>query len=268
MSFAPEWLALRDPADRGARDGGLIGHAAQAARDAAGAGVPCVLDLGCGTGASARAFAPHLPEGTCWRLVDHDPALLRLACAEVGRTATAVQADLADLEALPVAGAHLITASALLDLMPQGWVLRLAAWLPAQGVAFHASLSYDGTMVWEPEDPADRAVTDAFNAHQRTDKGLGPALGPDGAAAVARELARAGMIVTTAPSPWRLGPDQAALQDELLAGIAGAAAEMGCPDTGEWLARRRATIPTGTALVGHLDLLALPADPTSPGSRA
>lgn len=271
MSFAPEWLALRDPADRAARHAGLIARAADAARHAAakaGDAVPCVLDLGCGTGATARAFAGHLPDDTRWRLVDHDPALLELACTAIGPGATAVRADLSDLNGLPVAGVHLVTASALLDLMSQDWVMRLAEWLPGLGVAFHASLSYDGSMAWTPADPADAAVTAAFNAHQRTDKGLGPALGPDAAAVVARALEAAGMQVATAPSPWRLGPDQSALQDDLLAGIAGAASEMGFPDPGGWLARRRAALPHGRAEIGHIDLLALPAGSPSPGARA
>ena len=58
------------------------------------------LDLGCGTGATVRALAPHAPAAR-WRLVDRDPALLGIAAARCAPHAT-VRADLGDLDALPL----------------------------------------------------------------------------------------------------------------------------------------------------------------------
>ena len=49
MAFSAEWLALREPADRAARDAGLLRRAAAAAGPA-----PVIMDLGCGSGATVH----------------------------------------------------------------------------------------------------------------------------------------------------------------------------------------------------------------------
>lgn len=250
MGFSADWLALRDPADRAARDAALARRAAEVAGPK-----PLIVDLGCGTGATWRALAPLLPPGARWRFVDNDPALLALAEAAAGDAAELVEADLADVAALPLAGATLVTASALLDLMPETWLRALAQRLK---VPFYAALSYDGAMHWTPDDPQDRVVTDAFNRHQRGDKGLGPALGPDAASRMAVMLEQAGFTVHRADSPWRLGPDMAALHMALTDGIATAAAEIGTPDAAAWGARRHAMAGAAACTIGHLDILALP----------
>jgi SAM-dependent methyltransferase len=218
---------------------------------------PVALDLGCGTGATLRALAPLAPAAR-WRLVDRDPALLGLAAARCGRRAETLAADVADHEALPLAGVRLVTASALLDLMPAGWIERLAAWLASARTALYVALSYDGRMRWGPALPGDAGVRAAFNRHQRGDKGLGPALGPEATSALAGALRRHGFRVWTAPSPWRLGPDQAALQRALVEGIGRAADEAGV-DAAAWAQARRAASGSASCTVGHRDLLALPA---------
>jgi SAM-dependent methyltransferase len=250
MGFSADWLALRDPADRAARDGAMLRRAAAAAGPR-----PVIVDLGCGTGASWRALAPHLPPGTEWRLVDNDPALLAIAAAAVGDGARPVLADLGDLEALPLEGATLVTASALLDLVPEAWLAGLAGRLR---VPFYAVLSYDGRMAWTPPDPRDADVTAAFNRHQRGDKGLGPALGPDAATRAATVLEAAGFTVESADSPWRIGPDMADLQRALTDGIAAAAAETGLACAAAWGAARHAAAAATLCEIGHRDILALP----------
>ncbi len=82
MGFSADWLALRDPADRAARDQTLARRAAEAAGPA-----PVIVDLGCGTGASWRALAPLLPDGARWRFVDNDPGCWSIAGARRGRAA-------------------------------------------------------------------------------------------------------------------------------------------------------------------------------------
>lgn len=254
MGFSAEWLALRDPADRAARDLALARRAAAAAGTA-----PLIVDLGCGTGATWRALSPVLPAGARWRFVDNDPALLAIAAAAAGDGAETVTADLADLDALPLEGATLVTASALLDLVSAQWVAGLVARL---GVPFYAALSYDGRMDWSPDDPRDAAITSAFNRHQTGDKGLGPALGPNAADHAARTFGAAGFTVTLADSPWRLGPEMAALQRELCSGIAAAAAEAGLSDAADWGRARSASATASHCIIGHLDLLALPPSPS------
>lgn len=258
MGFSADWLALRDPADRAARDDALARRAAAAAGPA-----PLIVDLGCGTGATWRALAPFLPPGARWRFVDNDPALLAIAGAATGGTAELVTADIADLDALPLGGATLVTASALLDLVSEDWVAGLVARI---GVPFYAALSYDGRMDWTPEDARDTAVTAAFNRHQRSDKGLGPALGPDAADRAGALFAAAGFDVLRADSTWRLGPEMAALQRELCLGIADAAAEAGESSAAAWGRSRRDAADRTVCRIGHLDLLVLP--PAHQGDRA
>ncbi len=250
MGFSADWLALREPADHAARDAGLLRQAAAAAGPA-----PVILDLGCGTGSTVRALSPHLPEGARWRLVDNDPELLERAASAAGAHAQTYRLDLADLEALPLEGVTLVTASALLDLMPEAWVRNLAARL---GVPFYAALSYDGRMSWRPADPRDEAITHAFNRHQRSDKGMGAALGPDAAPVAATIFADAGFDVLRAPSDWQLGTGSAPLQAELLAGIAAAAAEVGDSQAEAWGAARIKAAPDTLCQIGHGDMLALP----------
>ena len=76
MSFSPDWLALREPADHAARNGEVLAavreHFAQVS--------PLrIVDLGCGTGSNLRGLAPHLPREQHWHLVDYDPLLLAAA---------------------------------------------------------------------------------------------------------------------------------------------------------------------------------------------
>ena len=250
-SFPAAWLDLREPADHAARDPGLR----RAAASLVGTG-GLIVDLGCGTGSTMRALQPCLGASVRWRLVDHDAAMLR----ESGRRTAAetVLCDLSDREP-PIEGAALVTASALLDLVSEAWVVRLADALTARRAPFYAALSYDGRLSFDPAHPGDKAMIAALNAHQRTDKGFGPALGPDGAGALAAALRARGFEVRVEASPWRLGPDDAALVAALLPGIAevasgwGGVAKAGVED---WLAFRQARAADGRCLVGHVDLLA------------
>ena len=255
MGFSAAWLALREPADHAARDAALLAAAAQAAGEPA-----VIVDLGCGTGSTIRAFAGHLAAGTVWRLVDNDPELLRHAAEEAPGGVTTHRIDLRDLDLLPLDGASLVTASALLDLCSLDWVERLAARLAEHRLPFYAALSYDGVMHWTPADDADVPVTRAFNRHQVSDKGFGPALGPGATDAMAAALARRGYEVHRADSPWRLGPDQAALQRELVGGIADAADAAGEAQARAWGGTRAAAAATALCHIGHTDLLALPPD--------
>jgi hypothetical protein len=256
MSFDARWLALREPADHAARDRGLLD---EAAAWLTGAEDPVAVDLGAGTGSTLRAFEDRAAHAH-WRLVDNDARLLGEAVRR-HPNAMPVEADLADVGALPLDGARLLTASALFDLVSEEWLVRLAERLSRARIALYAALSYDGEMEWAPPDPRDGGVLAAFNAHQRGDKGLGPALGPAACARIAEVLAARGFVVRTAASAWRLGPDRAELQAALAADVAAAATEAGAHRAPEWGQARRAAAMAGASscTVGHLDVLALPA---------
>jgi hypothetical protein len=109
----------------------------------------------------------------------------------------------------------------------------------------------------------DAAVAAAVNAHQRTDKGFGPALGPTAAGYAIARFEALGYSVVHGASDWTMGPDDREMQTEILAGWARAAHDVGAlshADTTAWLARRRAAIAAGSASlrVGHVDFLATP----------
>jgi hypothetical protein len=264
--FSADWLALREPADHRARDAGLLQALAgwAKARDSL-----TLLDLGCGTGSNARAIVPHLHGIQHWRLVDHDRALLETAREKLALEgahklhAMTVKIEEADLsrgvEPLLAGGCDLVTAAALFDLVSKQWLDGMVAALAARRLPLYTVLIYDGVMEWSPAHPADATVRDAFNAHQQTDKGFGPAAGPLAGLYLADRLREAGYEVATAPSPWMLGADDRQLADANLEGIVRAARETRLvPDAelADWLAFRR---KGWRCTVGHIDLLAFPA---------
>lgn len=252
VAFSAEWLDLREPVDLAGRDSALLTRAARCVL----AG-QCVLDLGSGTGSTLRAFEAHGFGDLSWRLFDNDPALLDVAGARHPQ-AERITGNLRDLDALPLDRVGLVTASALLDLMPLHWVTALAARLAAAAVPFYAALSYDGVMHWQPPLSADADITARFNAHQRGDKGMGAALGPASGETSRRVFEDHGFDVTTAQSPWVIGPTHAPLHKELLRGIANAASEAGCAKAHDWGEARIAAAQTSRGVIGHTDLLAIP----------
>lgn len=261
-TFDAGWLRLREPVDHRSR---AVDLEVRLSRFGETAGWSRVVDLGSGTGSNVRHLAPRLPWAETWRVVDHDPDLLGRIRAPAGRHLERVVADLATDEMESIEGADLVTGSALLDLVSERWIERLARQCARSSGGVLFALSVDGTVQWPgSNDPDDEWISDAFRRHQARDKGFGGALGAR-AAPVARDLLeRAGMTVWLRPSPWILtGRDDSTLAREWLAGWAAAVVEIH-PDRRSaieaWLARRMSAIGRGEYRleVGHLDLLALP----------
>ncbi len=250
--FDSAWLDLRVTADNAARDGELL---AKAVAFASALPSPLIVDLGTGTGANVRVLAPHLPAAR-WRLIDGDEALLTIAAQRFDHAET-VLLDLAS-SPLPIEGARLLTASALLDLVSADWIDRLVSGVVAAEAAFYGVLSFDGLMSWSPEHALDEHVRRAFNRHQRMDKGFGLSLGGDAVLHARDRFADAGYAVEVAESPWRLGPDDAGLIRELIKGIASAAEEAEQAGIADWVAYRLDHLATGACRVGHQDLFASP----------
>ncbi|MCX7892135.1 MAG: class I SAM-dependent methyltransferase [Burkholderiales bacterium] len=260
--FSEQWLALREGADAAARAAALV--PAIRPRDGRTA---VVVDLGAGTGANLRWLAPRLACPSRWIAVDHDAALLARITARPFPEGTAVEPlalDLAQaLDRVPFAQADLVTASALLDLVSEAWLERLAAACAAARVPVLFALTYDGRVAWTPRERGDETVRELVNRHQRGDKGFGPALGPAAAGRAAALFAARGYEVSSAASDWTLGPEEAALQSALVAGWLEAALEVAPAERAalaDWAARRRAWIASGASrlAVGHVDLGGLP----------
>ncbi len=274
-TFDADWLALREPADRRARDGTLPERLRAASRRR---GWSRVVDLGSGTGANLRYLAPRLPPGQRWTLVDHDPRhvdrLRRLEAPPEVDAVDAVARDLAAEGLAVVGGANLVTASALLDLVSESWLGALVRQCADAACGAYFALTYDGEVGWMTEsaagwradaDPDDGLVRGAVNRHQRGDKGFGPALGPAAAPLAARLFREAGYRTWLAGSAWRLAAPDRRLTDRLVEGWAAAAAEVrpeAAARIAAWAARRRAALARGgfRVTVGHRDLLALPGD--------
>ncbi len=284
--FSADWLSRREWLDARSRSHCLTGLAADWLGGRLGTQETPhgVVDLGSGSGSNLRFLAPRLPGPQRWRLVDHDPALLALARrhgatlrdAAGGRLAVAASCrDLAPVDDDLLAGAHLVVASALFDLVSRPWAEALVAAAAERRQALLFTLSVDGDWAFlnhageRIEDDDDTAVRTLFQAHQRRDKGLGPALGGDAPAVLAAAMAAAGYRVERAYTPWHLAAGEEALMPlarPLLQGWHDAALAQ-APEERDRLARWQAQRLEGLAagalglIVGHHDLLALPPRP-------
>lgn len=251
------WLALREPADVAARSATLTRFAFDALPPAR----PLrILDLGTGTGSNVRFLRRFLPEDHEWLVVDRDPELLTtFGCdPRIGVR----QMDLGELDPSIFDGRHLVTASALLDLVSRRWLRDLAAECRRIGAVALFALTYNGRSHCTPAEPEDDRVRELLNEHQRqSDKGFGRAAGPDAAEVAEAEFRAAGFDVRRDASDWVLRPDAQQLQRQLVEGWAAAACEIAPADSAQvrsWLARRLAHIDAGrsTIAVCHDDLAA------------
>jgi hypothetical protein len=272
-TFEPEWLALREPVDHRSRAHGLLRPLQAWWEKNEGSRV---LDLASGTGSNIRYLAPRLPGLQRWTLVDQDASLLALT-PSVGDPALLpvvaverVQGDLGKEGIAAIAGAELVTASALLDLVSAQWIDQVVAACRTSGAAALFAITWDGDVSWRMQhravdDPDDAVVFDLVRAHQRRDKGTGPALGPLAGAAAERAFKAAGYRTWLMPSPWLLGPDQVELAVAMINGWERAAIEQNSGDPQrirDWANRRRGDTRSRASglVVGHVDLLALPPD--------
>lgn len=262
--FSAEWLALREPHDMRARNVDVLAAVAASLKP-----LPAVriVDLACGTGSTVRALSRHLPARQNWQLVDNDIGLLGRAASMPRGEHIAIKGtplDLnRDLEAALDGPIDLVTTSALLDLVSEAWLDRLATEIAARRIPFYAALSYDGRTELAPHDPLDAKIVSAVNAHQLTDKGFGPALGPGAANFAVARFKALDYSVVQGLSDWAAGPADRDFQNEILSGWANAAGEMDVPasETAEWLAQRRKMLAAGQSSlrVGHVDFFAAPA---------
>lgn len=307
-SFSAAWLRLREPQDHLARAAAAAAAAAQgdgwigALRRGRGKPTLEVLDIACGSGATLRQLASRLGGAQHWQVFDHDEALLQawpealaawakhrrgcrvavpddpagalhVACEGFSATVQRHRLDLAHgLDSLPFAGADLLTATALLDLVSMAWLASLIERAARARLALAFGLVVDGRIEWNPPLEGDALVAQAFAAHQGRDKGFaGPALGAQAPQAARSLLARAGFAVEEARSDWVLNPggrvEQHALHSALIEDMAAAASEQQ-PEQARAVARwrqlRAAAVEQTALRVGHVDLVAVPRDGHKP----
>ncbi len=264
-TFAETWLRLREPHDHAARSAPLA-RRFLAALPAS----PRVLDLAAGTGSNARYLASLGCRRVEWVLADSDRALLAVADAGTGRVDRMV-ADLARPDmGLDLTAVDGVTAAAFGDLVSAAWMARFARGVARLRLPVLLALSVDGRITWVPEDPDDAMVQRLFRRDQARDKGFGPALGEAAPWRLASILRRHGYRVRMRRSDWHIGPEDRAMLDRMIDGVAAAASAAAPPDPhgaiAGWSERRRARAAAGRLRlsVGHRDCLALP--PRVPGS--
>ncbi len=284
--FSAQWLAQREAIDASARNIKLTDALRHRYH---GDTLRRVVDLATGTGANLRYLAPRLEGRQDWLLVDHDATLLSQLPEHMSRWATAngfsltkradhmivrgesfdcrlrlLKLDLAtQLDRLSLEGCHVVTASALLDLVSERWLHELIKRCQSAQVVVLFTLTYDGHIAWSPPEPDDKRVRALVNRHQRHDKGFGPALGPAAIQTAVKYLKDRDYRVHLENSAWHLGPEHHALQHQLLQGWTEAILELPL-ETGSWIKawahRRGSYISEGRSSlsVGHADLLGWP----------
>jgi hypothetical protein len=277
MSFSAEWLALREPVDHRSTSAKLR---AEVAKAFAHSDPLRIVDMGCGSGSNLRGLAPGLPQNQHWTLVDWDAALLahaREALTQWAETSNAdgqtlvlekagkhlrvnfLQADLArHVENALDIGVDLVTAAAFFDLVSEDWIEAFTKAMALRKLPLYTVLTYDGHEHWSPAHRADAAMNAAFHAHQRSDKGFGPAAGPAAAGALARAFAQQGYGVQRESSPWNITPGDGDLLADLARGAANAVRETGLVDSAQidsWLAAR---VSAQACVIGHEDVFARP----------
>jgi len=280
------WLQLREPVDASARSESLTRTIVDAL---AHRETVQVLDLATGTGSNLRYLAPRLQGRQRWLVIDRDSTLLALLPELMSSWGTdrryhvdtisgsecvirneqlecQVESRSLDLNSLDdvdiFAGRHLVTASALLDLVSEQWLIALAARCREVGAAALFAMTYNGWSSCSPAEPEDEMIRELLNRHQKTDKGLGgSAAGPDAASCAARCFADSDYRVWTEPSDWILGSPEHELQRRLIDGWARAATELAPENASgiaQWRARRIGHVDAGRSriVVGHFDVAA------------
>jgi SAM-dependent methyltransferase len=262
------WLALREPADAAARALDLLGHLR---RRPPVTGRWVIHDLGCGTGSMARWLAPRLPGTQHWVAHDRDTDLLEVVATEPpGPAADGARvtveprhSDITRLGPWDLAGATLITASALLDLLTEAELAGLIDACAGPLCPMLFTLSVVGHVKLVPEHPLDSRLAAAFDAHQRRVTERGRLLGPDAVRLAVERFGRLGAEVLVRPSPWQLDVAHAKLAAEWLAGWLAAACEQEpdlAADAEPYARRRLEQASTGelAVTVDHADVLVLP----------
>ena len=179
-----------------------------------------------------RWLAPLLPGPQHWVLHDRDAELLEIAAARPpgpaadGSRGHRARPDTRTWPGCPrtrLAGAAVVTASALLDMLTVADLSELVAACAGRGCPVLLTLSVIGQVGAHPRRATGRALAVAFNAHQRRSRSTAGCSAPTPPTAPRRSSRRRREVVR--PSPWRLDARNGELIAEWLTGWVAAACE-------------------------------------------
>ena len=286
-----EWLYLRENTDARSRSIALT----QSVASKLPSDKPVhILDLATGTGSNIRHLIKHLPTRQQWLVTDKDQQLLAELPTQTERWCQTqgykfkrtkfgyvilgthlechIETQTLNLRNLDSTklfhGYHLITASALLDLVSASWLRALINHCHAVGAAILFFSTYNGSVSCSPAEHEDEQILKLFNLHQQTDKGLGGrAEGSNATTCAINFFSETGYQVQHESSNWTLGTKDQEIQRQLITGWVKAVRDV-APETESmiksWETRRLAHVDANRSkiIVGHDDIAALPTEKT------
>ncbi|WNJ16797.1 hypothetical protein [Pontibacter sp. G13] len=266
-----DWLEARWRFDHEARDQGLIQHALAFL---AQSDDPHIIDLGSGYGANFRHLHPEIPYPHRWSFVERDERLLAQSLQqikiELALQATNIQVEgkhhsLLDPAWMDILNpGDLVTANAVIDILPESEAITIFQKILERGCAFLATINYLDMAVF-PAHPLDEKVIGWYHQHMRQVQSGGGSMGNSWEQSLVRLRNNPQIQFLQAPSIWEIQPGDQAIQSHLLGFMEEAIGEMGhsLEDSEAfqlWLTHRIGALEAGklSMRVFHQDFLALP----------
>lgn len=249
-----------------------------------------ILDLGSGTGANTRYYAPRFPSSQEWILLENERRLTEATSRELmswafrqkrkfrltpdrlnienGKGEISIQiknASFFELESEEdICGYDLVTSNAFFDLISRERFLRFASLLASAAKPLLATLNYT-SMRFDPAQRSDETYIPLYESHMRKPKGFGPPMGPLCGDRMVETLGSFGFTVNSGESLWNiLSEDKTMMKymlgfmDEALCGMLKDSRKLRRFDG--WKKDKWRLIETGRLklIVGHLDCFARP----------
>lgn len=250
-----------------------------------------IIDMGAGTGANFIYLSEKFPQSQQWALVELNPNLLKRARERLKIWAAAkgytvreegqnldfrrseqhihvqlIQGSFLELpQLLQPDQFHLVTASAVFDLLSEQMLSNLVQVFHQNRLALLATLNYE-SMAYLPGDAEDDHWIELYEAHMQREQDFGRALGPKCSAFLENGYAQLPTEqILRAPSRWQIEPADTFMHGHMIAFLERSLLEMthlGHSGKGlnAWLQRKKAALQAQQLRlsVTHSDLFIAP----------